>query len=163
MNKNTLAIAVIALSLLIQAPSEAAGGKFPGKGNKKDWQKAAKTYVQGVETRKKGDIDGAMKLYEQAITIYPYDGDFYYNLAINYARDKKQFDKAEELIKKAVELNPENYEFNWEQAAIFIEQNKLEPAKAILTNAQKLKKTEEQQKELDGVLKQINERLTAVK
>lgn len=144
--------------LLSQLPSDAAS-KFPGKGNKKDWVKATRTYDQAIALRKKNDIDGAIKLYEEAIKIYPYDGDLYLNLAVHCARDKKNFARAEELINKAVELNPDNYELQWERAVILIDQNKVAEAKVVLEQAQKLKKTDDQAKELANVLKQVNEAL----
>lgn len=100
-----------------------------------------------------------MKLYEQAIQTYPHDGDFYLNLSIHYARDKKQFDKAEELIKKAIELDPKRYDFQWEHAVILIDQNKIDSAKTVLTQAKKLMKTEDQVKEFDSVMKQIDDNL----
>ncbi len=157
MNKIILVAALVA-SVLAQCPAE-AGTKFPGKGEKKDWARATRVYDQAIAARKKNQTADAVRLYEEAISIYPYDGDFYYNLAIHYARDKKNYPKAEELIGKAVELSPKDYSFHFEQAAILIEQNKLDAAKTVLASVDKLKKTDEQQTEFDSIMKQIDDRL----
>ncbi len=157
MNKIILAAALVA-SIVAQVPA-VAGVKFPGQGSKKEWARATHVYDQAIAARQKNDTAEAVRLYEEAIAIYPYDGNFYYNLAIHYARDKKNYPKAEELIGKAVELSPEDYSFNWEKAAILIEQDKLFAAKTVLAGATKLKKTYEQQAEFDSIMKQIDNRL----
>lgn len=155
MKKQLIATSIVALMILAQSAAQAGAPEFPGRGNKKDWQRASKTYDQALSQRKRGNIDGAIKLYEQAINIYPYDGDFYCNLAIHYARDKKDLDRAQQLINKAVELKPKNYSFQWERAAILLAQGKLEAAKQVLLSAQKLTKTAAQETELNETLVKI--------
>jgi Tfp pilus assembly protein PilF len=150
-----LAAFTVASLLLSQASATAAGAEFPGKGEKKDWVRAAKIYDQALSQRKRGNVDRAMKMYEEAISIYPYDADFYYNLAIHYNRDKKDYKHAEELMQKAVELKPNSYSMNWEYAAALLAQGKLDEAKAVLDKAKTLKKTSEQEAELSETLKKI--------
>lgn len=157
MNKRIFATISLAIALISSLPAQAAQ-EFPGKGDKKDWIKACQVYDKALSMRKRGQVDEAIKLYEQAIKLYPYDGDFYYNIAIHYARDKKDFAKSEDLINKAVELKPQVYSVLWERAVIAIDQNKLEDARGYIVEANKLKKTDEQQTELDSVLKQVDER-----
>lgn len=150
----TAAIAVATL-LLSSGPATAAGAEFPGKGNKKDWVRAARIYDQALSQRKRGNVDRAVQLYEEAISIYPYDADFYLNLAIHYSRDKKDYKRAEELIQKAIELKPNEYALQWEYAAQLLAQGKLDTAKDVLERAKSLKKTPEQEAELTSTLQKI--------
>ena len=158
MNKlHFIAAFTVASFFLSQASATAGGATFPGKGDKKDWVRAAKLYDQALSQRKSGNIDRAMKLYEEAISIYPYDADFYYNLAIHYNRDKKDYKHAEELMAKAVELKPETYSMQWEYAAALLAEGKIDQAKTVLEKAKSLKKTAEQEKELKETLGKIAE------
>lgn len=150
-----LATFTVASLLLSQASATAAGAEFPGKGDKKEWVRAARIYDQALSQRKRGNNDRAVKLYEEAISIYPYDADFYYNLAIHYNRDKKDYKHAEELMQKAVELKPQSYSMHWEYAAALLAQGKLEQAKSVLEKAKSLKKTSEQETELKQTMKKI--------
>lgn len=152
-----LGLAACTQSLLIMPVF--AGNEFPGMGSEKDWVKAAHVYDRGLSLRKRGNIDQAMTLYEEAIKIYPYDPDFYYNLAIHYARDKNNFDRAESLIGKAIELKPQDYLCHWEKAAILLRQGKIEEAKTSLEQARPLTRTAAQQSEYDSVLAKIDEQL----
>jgi predicted Zn-dependent protease len=158
MNKlQIIAAFAVASQLLSQSPATAAGAEFPGKGNKKDWVRAARLYDQALSQRKRGNVDRAVKMYEEAISIYPYDGDFYVNLAIHYSRDKKDYKRAEELMQKAVELKSNDYSIQWEYAAALLAQGKLDQAKDVLDKAKSLKKTPEQETELAETLKKIAE------
>jgi tetratricopeptide (TPR) repeat protein len=158
MNKlQMLAAAFAAVQLMSSLPATAAGAEFPGKGNKKDWVRASKLYDQALSQRKRGNIDRAVTMYEEAIKIYPYDADFYLNLAIHYSRDKKNYERAEELVKKAIELKPDAYAFQWELAATYLAQGKLDAGKEVLNKAKSLKKTPEQETELNETLKKIDE------
>lgn len=152
-----IGLLIVALGAAESAAYAGSGAEFPGKGSKKDWMRAAKTYDQALSQRKRGNVDAAMKLYEEAISIYPYDADFYYNLSIHYARDKKNSERAEELIKKAIELKPERYDLQWEYAAQLLAQGKLDAGKEVLLKAEKLKKTDAQQTELKETLKKIED------
>lgn len=157
-NKLLIASIALAAQLMLQLPTQAAA-EFPGQGDKKDWQKASRIYDQALAIRKKGDVDQAIKLYEEAIKVYPYDGDFYYNLSIHYSRDKKDYARAAETIDKAIELKPSNYQFQWQKAVILLAQANLDDAKKVLTDSNKLKKTKAQQTEFDSTMKKIDEQL----
>jgi Flp pilus assembly protein TadD len=156
MNKSHYIAAIaVASQLLSLAPATAAGAEFPGKGNKKDWVRAAKIYDQALSQRKRGNTERAVKMYEEAISIYPYDADFYQNLAIHYSRDKKDYKLAEQTIQKAIELKPDVYSFQWELAAALLAEGRLDEAKVVLEKAKSLKKTAEQEKELNETLAKI--------
>lgn len=156
MNKRYLFAALtVALLFSSQASAIAGGAEFPGKGEKKEWMRATRIYDQALSQRKRGNVERAIKMYEEAISIYPYDADFYYNLAIHYNRDKKDYKHAEELMQKAVELKPQSFSMNWEYAAALLAQGKIDQAKPVLEKAKSLKKTSEQETELADTMKKI--------
>jgi tetratricopeptide (TPR) repeat protein len=69
------------------APEMAPG--FPGQGDANDWKKATKFFNAGIDASGKGKFADAVKLYNQAIGIYPYSPTFYANLGYALERSNK--------------------------------------------------------------------------
>ena len=70
-----------------------------------DAASAMKSYDEGVALQKKGDLDGAVTRYKNAIRLNPNDPRAYYNLGIIYQK-RKQYDLARNSYAYALELNP---------------------------------------------------------
>jgi tetratricopeptide (TPR) repeat protein len=83
-------------------PPQMAPG-FPGQGDANDWKKATKFFNLGIDASGAGKFPEAIKLYNQAIGIYPYDFIYYANLGYALERNSKP---AEGVIacKKAIQL-----------------------------------------------------------
>ncbi|MEB3161544.1 MAG: tetratricopeptide repeat protein [Synechocystis sp.] len=54
-----------------------------------------------------GDLDGAIKAYQKAISLSQYDDGLYNNLGIAYSHANR-LQAAKQAFEKALELNPDN-------------------------------------------------------
>jgi tetratricopeptide (TPR) repeat protein len=76
---------------------------FPGQGDANDWKKATKFFNLGIDASGAGKFAEAIKSYNQAIQIYPYDPMFYANLGYALERNNKPADGVT-ACKKAIQL-----------------------------------------------------------
>ncbi|MBP9090088.1 tetratricopeptide repeat protein [bacterium] len=136
-------------------------GVFPGKGNVKDWNYAAAMQGRGSSLRVDKKYDESIATFEKCIASYPYDPEFYNSFALVYYSRAQSGDllRAEKLIRKAIELNPESYMF-WDNLAKGLyEQNKLIESKDALVNALHLNPPPEKLKEIEENLEIVSRRL----
>ena len=84
------------------APPPQAPG-FPGKGDIKNWTKATKFFNDGIDASASKKYPEAIKLYNQAIAIYPYSPTFYANLGFALERNSDAKGGVE-ACKKAIAL-----------------------------------------------------------
>lgn len=70
--------------------------------------------AQAVNMERRGDLDGAIYLLKKGISQLPQPGPLYNKLALILIHQRRDFRQAEELLHKALELEPENevYEKN---------------------------------------------------
>ena len=71
-------------------------------------QAAARCLDQGIAAYKKGDIDGAIELLKQGITVDPLAYRLRYHLALIYGKRGQYYDGITEL-ERAVDLNPRHF------------------------------------------------------
>ncbi len=102
----------------------------------------------------KGDINSATPLYERAIGLEPTQPAPYYNLG-NIAKDTGQLDRAEELYKKAITANPSFHYAYGNLAQVYINQNRLAEALEILKQLQKVYPSQQTQKNIEILQKEL--------
>jgi Flp pilus assembly protein TadD len=70
--------------------------------------------AQAVNMERRGDLDGAIYLLKKGISQLPQPGPLYNKLALILIHQRRDFRQAEDLLHKALELEPENevYEKN---------------------------------------------------
>jgi Tfp pilus assembly protein PilF len=129
---------VLAALQVMTTPVPVAGynGKFPGKGNYRQWKKAATLYGRAVRAEQDGHKDQAMHLYELAIGVYPFDADFYLNLGLLYENDKRDVDAAEAMYKKGLELEPDDPELQLAWASLLCDKGEISESITVWRRAQ---------------------------
>lgn len=159
---NRLSSTLLQLCLIATFASEdaafAKSPTFPGRGSRQAWNIALRIYGQGVDASESGRLDQAIANYSKAIAIYPYCAAFYHNLAIDLG-DKGQFVKAERNAKKAVELSPREFDFQWQYAKTLLDQRKYLAAREVLANMRRQPFTSQQIASVEDVIKQIDSKL----
>ena len=101
----------------------------------------------------------AEKQFEAAVKADPNNADAYYDLALSQANGKK-LDMATQTIDKAIKMKPDDkgYQDLKKQIGVMQENQVLEKAQALLTDADKLY----QAKDYAGALKKYEEALPSV-
>jgi Tfp pilus assembly protein PilF len=141
MNTRILTAAML-LSLTCGAPNCLGyRGHFPGKGSEDDWRRAAKLTNAGVDAEEAHNGDLAVNLHKQAIAIYPYDPDFYNNLALAYENAKGDLPNAIKYFKIAIQMAPADLDFRLNWAGMLSAQRKFEEADRALGTAKQFAKT----------------------
>lgn len=101
------------------------GEGFPGKGNRGDWSSALPYYNLANRYMAKERFEDAAAKYQEAISRYEFDPDFYLNLGVAL-RKLENFQGAEEAFKKAAELNEKDW-MSWSNLAnSYLKQDRLE-------------------------------------
>ena len=111
-----------------------------GGPSKEDTAKAAaikKEFEDGVALSRSGDFDGALAKFNAAIAIVPSCFDCYYNIGYSQSQ-KKDWVKAEEAFKKAIEFKPDYVEAYNGLAQVYNAQKKFEEAQAASQKAAEL-------------------------
>jgi len=111
-------------------------GKFPGKGNYRQWKKAAALYSRAVRAEQDGRKDEAMHLYELAIDVYPFDADFYLNLGLLYENEMRDAAGAEGMYKKGLALEPDHPELQLAWASLLCDKGEISESITVWRRAQ---------------------------
>jgi tetratricopeptide (TPR) repeat protein len=125
----------------------AYNGKFPGKGDERDWQRAAHLSDAGINQMDAGNLRKALRLLEQAVALYPYDADFYTNIGIVYEKlgnaseNKQYWNKSELFCRKALSIEPHDFNASIGLAAALINQHKFDAAAWAIEVAEKSAKS----------------------
>ncbi len=107
---------------------------FPGKGNKESWQKATKHYNKGIDYAREKDYANAIKEYNQAIALYPFDPFFFSNLGYALWR-RSELKDAETALRKAVALD-KTFGGAWENLGnVLYDQGRLVDSRDAFNNA----------------------------
>lgn len=107
---------------------------FPGKGKIADWKKATVLFNEGIDASRAHDYKGAVKKYQAAIAIYPFDPNFFANMgyAYEHCNDPKS---GEAACRKAVALD-KGFGGGYENLGnCLYDQNKLAESKAAFNQA----------------------------
>jgi TolA-binding protein len=107
---------------------------FPGKGKITDWKKATVLFNQGIDCSRSKDYTNAVKKYQAAIAIYPFDPNFFANMGFAYehCNDPKS---GEAACRKAVALDKQ-FGGGYENLGnCLYDQNKLVESKAAFNQA----------------------------
>jgi tetratricopeptide (TPR) repeat protein len=111
-----------------------------GGPSKEDSAKAVaikKVFDEGVALVRSGDNEGALVKFNAAIAIVPSCADCYYNIGYAYSQ-MKDWPKAEEALKKAIEFKPDYVEAYNTLAQIYNAQKKFDEAQAASQKAAEL-------------------------
>ena len=116
------------------------GGKATAPPTKAELAKSAelsKVFEEGVAASKAGDNDGAIAKFAQASELNPKCSDCFYNLGYAYAQ-KKDYDKAIEAYKSAIDVKADYAEAYNGLANIYNAQHKFDEAGAASAKASEL-------------------------
>ena len=139
--KTRMAVAIASFTLLTNIASVSGhNGVFPEKGQKADWLKAIELYNAGHHKELAGQLDQAIELYERARRMYPYDADFYDNLAELYKEHKNDTKRAVALFREGIQQEPYDAHIRARYGNCLFEQGKLQQAEAMLNSASRLNK-----------------------
>ncbi len=82
-----------------------SNGEFPGKGDYESWKKASNLADEGIELAKRGSLQQAITVYNQAVRAYSFDSSVFYNRGV--AQKKLgDFAGAIESFTKSTSLEP---------------------------------------------------------
>ena len=90
-------------------------------------QTALELNSKGIELAKKGKIDKAFSVFEEAIKLYP-DAPGPYSNRGNVYRMRKEYELAISDYSKSLELNPENLSVLYARANTYMDNNNFEMA-----------------------------------
>lgn len=138
--------------------------QFPGKGDYSAWRRAQTIYKSAVNLCIKGKNEDAIRLSQEAIACYPYDGSFWQNIGIAYIQ-MKQPKQAEDALRKSIALNPDDYA-SWNSLANSLDdQNRLEEEREAYRQALACKypPPQDMRNEIVGAIKSIDRDLLARK
>jgi tetratricopeptide (TPR) repeat protein len=97
---------------------------FPGTGNRADWSAALPYYNLGNDYLKQDRYQDAAAKFQEAVSRYQFDPDFYTNLGFAY-RKLEDYPNAEAAFKRATELTPNDW-MPWSDLAnVYLKQNRL--------------------------------------
>ncbi len=90
-------------SIAVMADSH---GRFSGKGSAQAYNKSCEPGNRAVDVAKNGDIQEAIKLDKEAISIYPFESCWHHNLG-NHLEKIGKLEDARKEQERAIELEPE--------------------------------------------------------
>jgi tetratricopeptide (TPR) repeat protein len=154
---------IVIAALVTQAPTFAEAAStdtfdFPGKGDKQQWEKAARIYNEGVDLFHAGKTDQAIEKFNQAIAIYPYDPNFYDELGLTFD-DKGSLVASEAAHRKAIALNSTKWGYWGNLGVVLYKQNRLQEAKDAFNQALKLNPPAKKQTDIEELTKIIEEKI----
>ena len=114
-----------------------AGASGPSKEEMAKVAAVKQLFEEGVVASRSGDHDGAIGKFNQAAGLIPSCFDCYYNIGYAEAQ-KKDYPKAEEAFKKAIELKPDYVEAYNGLATVYNAQKKFDDAQAASQKAASL-------------------------
>lgn len=104
-------LALASLGWLESASWADSHGKFPGKGSREAYNESCKVGNAAADLGNKGDLQGAIKLDKQAISLYPLDSMWHHNLAC-HLNELKKYDEGIKAEEHAISLEP-SFEGAW--------------------------------------------------
>jgi predicted TPR repeat methyltransferase len=114
-----------------------AGASGPSKEELAKQVAVKKLFEEGVTASRSGDHDVAIGKFNEAATLLPACYDCFYNIGFAEAQ-KKDYSKAEEAFKKAIELRPDYVEAYNGLATVYNAQKKFDDAQAASQKAASL-------------------------
>jgi tetratricopeptide (TPR) repeat protein len=90
------------------APSAAFAGDFPGIGDPSAWSDALPYYNRGNRYLSQQRYEDAVRDFQEAVSKYKYDADFYVNLGVAL-RKIEDYKGAEQAFKSALKLKPKDW------------------------------------------------------
>ncbi len=118
------------------APAAFAEG-FPGQGNPADWSDALPYYNLANRYLEKGRYEDAIAKYQEAISRYRFDPDFFVNLGVAY-RKSDDYESAAVAFEKAIALNDKDWVAWSNLANAYLKQNKLKETVSTFQRVLKL-------------------------
>lgn len=111
-------------------------GKVSGSARAPVPRRARKLFEQGMNSSRKGRHEEAAKFYAQSVSFAPDYAEAWNNLGGEY-RTLKQWDKAEQALRRALALDPGRANAHLNLALLFLERGKVSEARANLQEAVK--------------------------
>lgn len=149
-----------ALVLITVIQSVAFASEFNGKGKHEDWQKASLVFNAGNALVNAKDYKAAAAKYREAISIYPFDDDFYAGLGITL-REQGDLTGAETQFRKALDLNPASWNTWGGLGKVYYKQHRYAEAKDAISQALKHNPPEDQKIGLEKSISIIDSKIAA--
>jgi tetratricopeptide (TPR) repeat protein len=99
---------LILTAICIFSAIPALAGDFPGIGNPSAWSDALPYYNRGNRYLNQQRYEDAVRDFQEAISKYQYDADFYINLGVAL-RKVEDYKGAEQAYKSALKLKPKDW------------------------------------------------------
>lgn len=130
-----VSLALIAM-ILLGAPAQAdRWEKFPGKGNRKNWEKSWDIVVKkAYPMTEKGQWKEAMPLLDRAIKIYPDDSFYHFLMAMGHCNTGNK-EAAIPEFEKAMELDPSDDHVPYYLGQLYDEKKDYKKSKALYKKA----------------------------
>jgi tetratricopeptide (TPR) repeat protein len=103
-----LSFSLVLILLSVQSGFCDSSGKFPGTGSYTNWKHAVDSSEDGVDYAQNGNYTMALRCYDEAIQLYPFDALFYFNKGIALKKTGKTKESIP-VFAKAIELEPKFY------------------------------------------------------
>jgi tetratricopeptide (TPR) repeat protein len=135
--------------------------KFPGQGTITEWHRAAARSAEALDAFHEKRFDDAIAGTEEAIKMYPYDADFYNQLAIALWQRNQRGDLERGIAneRKAATIRPDSCMFWDNLGKALAGTNKLEEARNALVHALRCRATPEKLAEIKANIELIDQGL----
>jgi tetratricopeptide (TPR) repeat protein len=132
---------------------------FPGKGSIGDWRRALVQWKRAYDALHDRRYDDAVAISDEVIKIYPYDAEFYNQLAVALWQRKQPGDHERGIanVRKAIDIKPDKCIFWDNLAKALADDNKLLEARDALVHASQCETTSTKLDEIKRNLKIIDQ------
>jgi tetratricopeptide (TPR) repeat protein len=125
---------MVTVALCACLPQAAPAGDFPGVGDPHAWSDALPYYNRGNRYLNQGRYEDAAKDFQEAVSRYEHDPDFYINLGVAL-RKIDDYTGAENAFKSAIKLNPKDWTAWSNLGNAYLKQNRLKDTVATFEKA----------------------------
>ncbi len=153
--RTSLLALVLIFAIAPKAQSDSAG-KFPMHGSFEAWQAAWGDYEAGVQLEDQEYYDDAIKRFKSAVNTYPFDSAFFYHLGTCFFK-KKEFVPAENMLNKALEIEPNCCAYRYSLGVLMFEERRLDEASRQFAFAIRCSPTDQQKENIIWYMTAIRE------
>lgn len=124
---------------------------FSGQGSIEDWHKGNDLYREAIRASAQAKPDEAIAKYNQAISVYPYDSAYYFNLGSLLLRQHRSAEATPNYA-KASELNPQSFSIAFWYGVSAYGDKSYQQARAAFEKANQITHSPDQDKDVQKYL-----------